>query len=218
MPLIEHPMEKNRKQNGSHIFLDNQLEKKYMPKIVVRQVKRKVRFKTSIFQNSQCEHVTHIKQHLQVNTESLKSFSVSSEPEQRSLMSPHRLLSRAPLLSFQSTWSHLQTGLEIYDSFFGFQFLGSTQTTILPTHCNWEDDYFDYMPVTDWGLLCFFFFFLLNMGHTWVFSWKFEISHQQKYSAFLLSAYTQRLEASFSFYLQRMNFQIASPKPSLPVW
>ena len=159
MPLIEHPMEKNRKQNGSHMFLDNQLEKKYMPKIVVRQVKRKVRFKTSIFQNSQCEHVTHIKQHLQVNTESLKSFSVSTEPEQRSLMSPHRLLSRAPLLSFQSTWSHLQTGLEIYDSFFGFQFLGSTQTTILPTHCNWEDDYFDYMPVTDWGLLCVFFFF-----------------------------------------------------------
>ena len=157
MPLIEHPMEKNRKQNGSHMFLDNQLEKKYMPKIVVRQVKRKVRFKTSIFQNSQCEHVTHIKQHLQVNTESLKSFSVSSEPEQRSLMSPHRLLSRAPLLSFQSTWSHLQTGLEIHDWLFGFQFLGSTQTTILPTPCNWEDDYFDYLPVTHWGLFFFFF-------------------------------------------------------------
>lgn len=82
---------KNRKQNGSHIFLENKLEKKkYMPKIAVRQVKRRVSFKISIFQNSPCKNVTHIKQHLQVNAESLKSFSVSTEPEQRSVKSPHR--------------------------------------------------------------------------------------------------------------------------------
>lgn len=81
----------NGKQNGSHIFLENKLKKKKnTPKIVVRQVKQRVSFKISIFQNSQCKNVTHIKQHLQVNAESVKSFSVSTEPEQRSMKSPHR--------------------------------------------------------------------------------------------------------------------------------
>ena len=91
---IEHPMGgKNGKQNGSHIFLENKLKKKKKkttPKIVVRQVRQRVSFKISIFQNSQCKNVTHIKQHLQINAESLKSFSVSTEPEQSSLKSPHR--------------------------------------------------------------------------------------------------------------------------------
>lgn len=134
---------KNGKQNGSHIFLENKLKKKKKttPKIVVRQVRQRVSFKISIFQNSQCKNVTHIKQHLQINAESLKSFSVSTEPEQSSLKSPHRdtpIKGSTSLISVdivpspswvRDTWLTL-----------GFQFLDSTQTTILPTHCNSEDD------------------------------------------------------------------------------
>ena len=93
--LLEHPVGKKKKKKQktkwlTHIPRKQTGKKKYMPKIAVRQVKRRVSFKISIFQNSPCKNVTRIKQHLQVNAESLKSFSVSTEPEQRSVKSPHR--------------------------------------------------------------------------------------------------------------------------------
>lgn len=91
---IEHPMggKKRKTKRLTHIprKQTEKKKKKTTPKIVVRQVRQRVSFKISIFQNSQCKNVTHIKQHLQINAESLKSFSVSTEPEQSSLKSPHR--------------------------------------------------------------------------------------------------------------------------------
>ena len=162
----------------------------------------KIRFKISIFQNSQCKHVTHIKQHLQVNTESLKSFSVSTEPEQRSPMTP--IKGPTSLISVDVVPSPNWVGdiwLILWLSTSGLHTdYHSSNTLQLRRWLLWL--YASYRLRTVFFFL-FVCLFLLNMGHTWVFSWKsWNISSAKVLRFFIECLYTETRSVLFILFAE----------------